>query len=90
MPFYDILLNPEYRIRFEYLDSVTINSQGSFIFEDDLNESGELTNPNRDIDNFDLLKRNIKAAVKIQEQVNKLRNHSASFADTSIQRERKN
>ena len=41
--FYDILENPDYRMRFEYADPIGMDNDGNLIFDDDLDQASKLS-----------------------------------------------
>lgn len=94
LPFYDILENPDYRLRFEYADPVGIDKDGKvFFYEGKDQDSNLMESFNDDNDQKKELKNqlmNIKAHLNVQVQKKKRSMNRDSMVATSIHEERQN
>ena len=60
LAFYDILQNPDYRMRFEYADPIGMDNNGKFIFDDDADDDKNLTEEQKKFGQLaKLMKKNI-------------------------------
>ena len=92
LAFYDILQNPDYRMRFEYADPIGMDNNGKFIFDD---EDNNLTEEQKKFGQLaKLMKKNIQADLKLavkEKERNVLKKElGESFHQDSIHKERQN